>query len=570
VGRYALLIALVLLVASPAAGTEVPGVDVVHVTANTGLAAGGHVALRLEEHAYHWQVHEDGFLVLAREEWETFALRYGTIENRSMRIVSLDLTAEEWARLETALLRIWGAQQRDLARLEALSLERRWYQHLEGGDPPELAGAGFFDGRLSGGPSAATLRERVRLELGGGALAEERARLESRIATATGEELRDALLLREALIALDEERGLGAGVLIDPAAELKEEGGLDVGERERLANLAATLEQSVVRLVRSSRPDRGRPLLLALARHQAVMRSLKRDRFLLLDAIPDERVILDPEAIALHRDLVTEMADRAAQGWRREREVLGSAPVGEAAYNRLEEAATAVHEMTAALERGQPLRGRPLGRLIPNRAGAVDPMRTLDAPEGRAASATTREERFRAGLAQRYAYDLIRRNCATEIEAVLDGAVGLDGGPLTFIPAGLARGLEASDLGHDAIELPSYRRSRVAELVREQGRLRVALRESNTWTSTVYEGSITDDAFLFFADGAPWTRPILGTANLAYGLGQAAVGLATAPFDRGRRAWGGMRGAFYSVPELVGFSVRKGRYDLLPASISRD
>ena len=128
--------------------------------------------------------------------------------------------------------------------------------------------------------------------------------------------------------------------------------------------------------------------------------------------------------------------------------------------------------------------------------------------------------------------------------------------------------MKASDLGRDSTELPSYRRSRVAELMREQGRLRVALRESNTWTSTVYEGSITDDAFLFFADGAPWTRPLLGTANLAYGLGQVAVGLATAPFDRGRRAWGGLRGAFYSVPEMVGFSIRKGRYDLVPASIS--
>ena len=40
---------------------------------------------------------------------------------------------------------------------------------------------------------------------------------------------------------------------------------------------------------------------------------------------------------------------------RREREALGSEPIDEASYNRLEEAATGLHEMTAALERGQPL-----------------------------------------------------------------------------------------------------------------------------------------------------------------------------------------------------------------------
>jgi len=568
-GRSALLAALALLVASAAGGTGEPPVDVVHVTANTGLAAGGHLALRIDEHAYHWEVHEHGFLVLAREEWRTFALRYGTLENRNMRLLRLGLAPKQRTRLEGALLRFWRAEQGDLAHLEALSLERRWHQHLEGADPPRLAGAGFFDDGLPGEPSAAALRERVMRALGPAALTDERTRVEARIATAVGDELRDALLLRQALIALLQARGLAAGALVDPAAELGEAGGLSIRERESLTDLAARLERSVVRLVRSPRPDRGRPLMLALARHQAVTRSLEYGRFLFLDAISDQRVILDPEASALHRDLVAELATRAAEGWRRERQALGSTPLDETAYNLLEESATGLSEMTAALDRGQPLRARPLGRLIPNRPGAVDPMRDSKPLEGRAADAAAREERFRAKVAERYAYDLIRHNCATEIEAVLAGATGLDAGPIAFIPAGLARGVATSDLTQETVDLPSHRRRRVAELARQEGRLRVALRESNTWTSTVYAGSITDDAFLFFADGTPWTRPLLGAANLVYGLGQAAVGLATAPFDRGRRAWSGLRGAFYSVPEMVGFSIRKGRYDLLPRSASQ-
>jgi hypothetical protein len=569
VGRSAFIVGLILLLASAAGGTGEPSAHVVHVTANTGLAAGGHLALRIDDHAYHWEVHEHGFLVLAREEWRTFALRYGTLENRSMRLVRLELAPEQRTRLEGALLRLWRIQQRDLAHLEALSLEQRWHRHLEGSAPPRLAGAGFFDAGLPASPSAAALRERVIRELGSDTLSRERVRADARITTAAGEELRDALLLREALIALLEARGLAPGALVDPAAELGESGELSTSERKRLAGLAEALERSVVQLVRSPRPDRGRPLLLALARHRAVMESLDRGRFLLLDAIPDQRVILDPETIALHRHLVAELAVRAARGWRREREAFGSAPLHEAAYNRLEEAATGLGEMTAALERGQPLRARPLGRLIPNRPGAVEAMRQAKPLQGRTADAAAREERFRAGLAERYGYDLIRRNCATEIEALLAETAGIDGGRLAFIPAGLARDVAASNLSRGTIELPSHRRRRVAELADQEGRLRVALRESNTWTSTVYQGSITDDAFLFFADGTPWTRPLLGTANLVYGLGQATVGLATAPFDRGRRAWGGFRGAFYSIPEMVGFSIRKGRYDLLPEAFSQ-
>jgi hypothetical protein len=569
VGRSALLAVLALLVASAAASTGESPVDVVHVTANTGLAAGGHLALRIDEHAYHWEVHEHGFLVLAREEWRTFALRYGTLENRSMRLVRLELAPEQRTRLEAELLRFWRAQQGDLARQQALSLERRWHQHLEGADPPRLAGAGFFDRGLPGEASAVALRESVVHALGPNALIAERTRVEARIATAMGEELRDALLLREALSALLEARRLEASALVDPEAELDEGGGLSTIERERLAEFATTLERSVLQLIRSPRPDRGRPLMLALARYQAMMRSLEHGRFLFLDAISDQRVILDPEATALHRDLVAELAARAAEGWRRERQALGSAPLDETTYNLLEEAATGLNEMTAALERGQPLRARPLGRLIPNRPGPVDPMPHARPLEGRAADAAAREERSRASLAGRYAYDLIRRNCATEIEAILVVSTGLDAGPIAFIPAGLARGVAASDLTQETVDLPSHRKRRIAELALQEGRLRVALRESNTWTSTVYQGSITDDAFFFFADGTPWTRPLLGTANLLYGLGQATIGLATAPFDRGRRAWGGLRGAFYSLPEMAGFSIRKGRYDLLPETIAR-
>jgi hypothetical protein len=569
VPRTALLALLALLVVPPASSEGAPPVDVVHVTANTGLAAGGHLALRIDDHAYHWEVHEHGFLVLSREDWLAFALRYGTIENRTMRAVQLDLAPAQRTRLERALLRLWRTQQRDLARLEALSLERRWHRHLEGHDPPELAGGGFFDEALSAEPSAIALRERVVGELDPGALTAQRERVEARIATATGEELRDALLLREALIALLEARGLAEDALVDPAAALREPGELGTREREQLIGFADRLERSVVQLLRSPRPDRGRALLLALARHQAVTRSLDRGRFLLLDAIPDQRVFLDPEAVALHRHLVSKLAVRAAEGWRRERRAPESSPIDEATYNRLEEAATGVNEMAAALEHGRPLRARPLGRLIPSRPGPVDPMRRATPIEGRAADAAAREEHLREELAGRYGYDLIRHNCATEIEEILAAATGIDAGPFAFVPAGLARGVAANDLARQTDELPSHRRRRVAELARREGRLRVALRESNTLTSTVYEGSISDDAFLFFSDGTVWVRPLLGTANLVYGLGQATAGLATAPFDRGRRAWRGLRGAFYSVPEMVGFSIRKGRYDLLPELVFR-
>jgi len=77
--------------------------------------------------------------------------------------------------------------------------------------------------------------------------------------------------------------------------------------------------------------------------------------------------------------------------------------------------------------------------------------------------------------------------------------------------------------------------------------------------------SSDDDGFLFFSDGRVWLRPLQGAANLGYGLLQGALGVLTLPVDRGERLGDGVRGALYSLPELVFVSIRKGHFDVVPA-----
>lgn len=118
---------------------------------------------------------------------------------------------------------------------------------------------------------------------------------------------------------------------------------------------------------------------------------------------------------------------------------------------------------------------------------------------------------------------------------------------------------------------PSYRRREVAALAAEGSALLVALRESNTWTSRSYRPSFSDDPFLWFSDGPPLLRPLQGAANVGYALLRATLGVATPPFDGGHQTAAGLRGAFHSLPELVGWNLRKGRYDRLPpADADRD
>jgi len=554
-------LAMALVSASAVASNlAAPRVEVVHIHANTGMAAGGHAALRVGEHAFHWEVHEDGWLRLGREPWEVFWLRYGALENRPMRTQALELDAKTRGALRDTLFSLWSRQDRDLARLDAHMLERQWRAQRLGGPPASLPGAGFFARNRTDDPTGQKLRH----SLGGDRLRRELAALEATLVGGSQHStaLRDALLLRAALLTLAEARGLAPDVALDPERLLPDSSGLTEGERVRLAAFSEDLETAIRRLLDSDRPDRGRPLLLAAARYHVVQRALEENRLLVLDALSNDELVVDAARAREQHELLTRLSDAATEHWREVREGALGSGLDEAAYNRLEEAGTGIHEVRTALHGGRGLRVRPLGRLIPAAPGAIEPL--PGGSDAALADAQRAEATFRETLAERYAYDIVSRNCVTEIEALLTAAnpVFRMESLLAFAPFELARTVEASPIGGESRELASHRQGRAVSGA--DGSRRVALRESNTWTTTVYDGSIGDDPFLFFSDGSAWLRPPQGVVNFSYALGHATFGLITVPFDRGRLAFRGLRGAFYSVPEIVGISIRKGRYDLVP------
>ena len=559
-------LAWALLAATTASGAalDAPRVEVVHLLANTGMAAGGHAALRVDDHAFHWEVHEDGWLRLGREPWETFWLRYGALENRPMRATRLALPPAAAGAIRDALFALWSRQARDLAELEALALETAWAAQRAGGPPAQLAGAGFFDAASEGSGAGRALRAQLP-EL---AFSEARAALDAELSEGSlrGAALRDALHLRAAWRVLEEARGLDPDAVLDVERFLEDGAPLGPREREQLQMFGSALAETVTRLLASPRPDRGRPLLLAIARHHVVHESLEAGRWLVLDPLAGAPELVDADRARDQRALLAELLGEAASSWHEVRTASVGAPLDEATYNEVENSGAGVLEVSRALREGRGLRVRPLGKMIPAHAGPAEP---LPGP-GPAALPRAREAEaaFRAELAERYAYDLVTHNCVTEIEAVLGGAAPFEvASVLGFAPFELARAARESELAAATRAIPSARQRRAAALRSDEPDGWTALREASPQTSRAYPGSITDDPFLFFADGSPWLRPPQGAMNFGYALGHAAFGVFSAPLDRGRRLFRGLRSAFYSAPELVGVSIRKGRYDLVPPGL---
>jgi hypothetical protein len=112
--------------------------------------------------------------------------------------------------------------------------------------------------------------------------------------------------------------------------------------------------------------------------------------------------------------------------------------------------------------------------------------------------------------------------------------------------------------------LSSYREQCLARLTARHNPLFVYLRESNTFTSTIQPAAHGSEPFFFFTEDAVPSRPFFGLVNLGVGAGASALGIVTLPFDRGRRLADGIRGALFSLPELVFVNLRKGEIPILP------
>jgi hypothetical protein len=333
-----------------------------------------------------------------------------------------------------------------------------------------------------------------------------------------------------------------------------------------------------------------------MARLVALDRSRHTGRWTFLDAFPEDAAVIPSAEVARRPGMTREILEEAAADFAIMRARLGARAVAEgfpeATFAGFEAAGNRVLEITRALEGRHPMR-MPFGLGVPSRSAPfpdlVVPAVDTEALAAAAGLARGREEAHEAKLRDLYGYNVVTRNCVTEIFRTIDAALvskqptstdakeesirRLGGhvdvaGTLNFIPAAADEAVRAAYAVSETIELPSYRLARLAQMYRRENPLRVYLRESNTLTSTLYQRNPDDSAFLFFTDDALPARPLLGALNFVTGLGVSAAGLFMVGADRGETLWAGLRGMLFSLPELVFFNIRKGSVPYAPRRLA--
>ncbi|HEY7202702.1 MAG TPA: hypothetical protein VIA61_00300 [Methylomirabilota bacterium] len=616
--RGALGIVLLAMSGAPATAAPPRQIDYLYINASEGSASGGHAALRFGDQVFHFEHRDPGIIVLAQNRFERFRHLYGDLENRTIWISRIPVSDETYDLLLARFSRHHMVQRQRLEALGAVRGDRALLEALARPGPVAIDGLGLFgeagaaDATDEPGPvepALAALRARIDERFGTGFVAGLSADLQERLnaldpgtprpapaaedderllppSYTFSERFRDTSQALAALDVLREARPLRSGAV---------RSGMPIplgdGEAAAVAKLADALEESLTRLLESPRPDWGLTLLLGMARLTALRHTVASGHWVVLDAFPADATVFPPSRVARRRARMSAIREENRVAFEEARVALLEAadgPFPEIRYARLEAAANRWGEVARALDEGGPLRVH-AGVLLPARPGAL-PVARIPAYDparlARAREAAARDEADAiAALERDYAYNVVVRNCVSEIFREVDRALAeaarsddpdrvraesvrrLGGhvelaGSLVFIPKMSSLIVDDTYAVSERERVPSYRDRRVAAMRREENPLWVFLRESNVVTSTLYRPQPRDSIFLFFTDDVVPARPLFGAANLVTGLAASAAGLAMLPVDGGEMLWGGLRGALFSLPELIFQNIRKGTFDL--------
>jgi hypothetical protein len=609
-----------------------------YIEASEGNSSGGHTAIQFNDEIYHFQHLDSGLIRLFRRENAEFHFLYRYLQNRPIHESRVDVSDDTFEMLKGQFKWQYLTQESQFKLLDELHKDKVFISRLrqlltvghaaidaEAASVMRLKGAGLF--YPESGPlhlqtgshltkqqtlSIQSLRKKVEQRYGLDFLLRRRKQIESQIKTLAPnqwpdltessavekipstiysftERYSDYLTGLFAIKALVEAPPLQTAALL-----LRNQQDFKISEAERrvLQAFRHDLETSLIKAIDSNRPDWGYAVLVNIARYIAIDATLQSGYWVFLDDFTENSEWVKPDdylqnsaqmryLIADARAALTQIRQTAAtrQLWT------------EAEYSQIEMAANRYLELLKS-EQYRDIRyngEKPL------------PSKSIGFPEGPVPTLTSEQlttalsglENIERSLFQKlkqdYRYDLINRNCVTELfrtinQALLTDYVSKD---ILLDPDALVVKESEKRLGgyvdttynfipfvsYEAVrnryhvtmsrDLDSYRRLELAKLNFRQNNLITALRESNIVSSQLYKYNPDDALFMFFTDDNLLLRPLFGAVNTIAGIGQSVYGFFSWPLDSGKNLQSGATGILMSLPEMLFFNMRKGSYKFL-------
>lgn len=595
--------------------------EFLYINASEGTASGGHAAIKFDDEVFHFQHIEPGLLRIYRDKFPHFRFAYGYQENRTIQSHRIEVDDNVFQMLRDAFTQRYLIQNSHFTLLKNLQEDRQLIaalKHAATNHPGqttdanlELRALGYFINDYK--PTAANananipiiasvispkitqLKQAINLKYGKAFLQQRRQQTWKALLALSptppepvdkltedrflanplsfAESYKNLLLNLAALDVLESGMAPRQETLI--TADLPEFR-LSGKAIVKLENFKQSLFSDLVMLMQSQRMDWGYPMLVGMARLDALAQSIATHQLVVLDRF--HRTDANPAKMDITADHFPAATAFAEQSMASASAGLSeSKGLNEQDYGEIEVSANTLLALKVA-EGGQQTVQIPSIHSTPVMAAKGELVRLPLAPDeldayerilGRHARAIQKK------LKWLYDYRLFSRNCVTEIfqiinarlsgqqnsERLLGGYVNPEG--LTIIPSVAFDTVKQQYRVQASYRLPPYREQQIEHEYAMANDTLVDLSESNVLTSSIYHWHGEDAAFLFFTQDSVLPRPLFGSINLTVALGQSLYGMAALPWDAGKNLQKSLKGIAVSLPELFFFNIRKGSFPQL-------
>ncbi|UOA09729.1 hypothetical protein [Methylobacter sp. S3L5C] len=615
--------------------------EYLYLEASEGNSSGGHSAIQFGDEIYHFQHHDSGLIRLLKQDKQEFHFLYRFLQNRRIHISQIEVSEASFKQLGDYFKLQFLAQNRQFEQLDDLHKDRILLRRLlyklssneafldaDFSSVLRLDAVGLFyndqqlagkkkDGhitningvRLQSSQLIKMLHKKIEQHYGQDYLKNRRDQITTRIKVLApepwptapailskdnfppvmpsfAESYTDYLTGLVAIKVLEEEQSLQPDAFfITPESVTPE-------EKKVLENLRDQLALSLLKSVDSGRSDWGYAVLVNLARFIAVDQSLQSGVWVFIDDFATESAWLGADQFSQHVEQIYIQINDAQNNLIQTRKtMLTSGDMTETGYSMLEMSANRYFELLKGKQQ-KPVRY--LGeKALPTKSVGLPDWLVPGLTQQQLITALTEQDKYENKLLQElaahYRYDLITRNCVTQLFGTIDLALlaqnkmDVDqakkvewlsnestkqlGGDVSafynFIPFMSFKSVQEHYRVTNSTVFSSYRDQQLATLYTQNAGLMVALRESNIFSSTLYVYNPDDAFFVFFTDDNVAFRPVFGLFNTVAGIGQSLFGFLSWPFDSGQNLKSGATGVLMSLPELLFFNMRKGSYQYL-------
>lgn len=638
------VISLFLVLSLKLAHSSAPlSVDYLYIDAGEGDSSGGHAAIRFGPDTFHFQYANGGLLRAVRDDSAKLEFNYRFLRNRTVYVSPIEVDASTYGVLRDYFNHRYLVQTQQFALLDAVKADGqliesllRYDQNNQTGQKPntlivDIRAAGLFFSETAStmdrtGARSVVLQgltKRLAKSRGTDFIAQKQASIqymiqslkpvawnrtqfdidENRFPTGVYAFANRFTDLQTNWLALQVLR-FGRSVRSDSKISMESaEFQLEPAQIDLLDRYARKLRSQIIDLIDSDRPDWGFALLVAMARLQVLQQSIETGRLVFVDTFQRAAEVVDPVDLNRYRRTFRSLLSEARADFLAQKTKIFSAPmIEERVYSHFESMANLYAELALGLRNGRPIRIFD-SNLVPVRQARVSTtvLPKLERVELRTAKADAIEFQsfYTEAIANLYPYDLLTRNCVSEIFRIIDKALsetpseaGIAGRPdrsnryekasgvraeskrrlggyidnhllnnVPYLSAGSVKNTYRVSTGRTLL---SFRKLMLRQKYRTDNHFLTFLKESNTLTSSLYTRNPDDSLFLFFTDDMAPVRPLFGSVNLLAGVGQSLAGVFLAPLDGGRALANGVKGVAMSLPELLFFNIRKGSYRYQP------